>query len=160
MDTASIVSIAVIYPILFIGLARGAIKYELMDMNCPDGPNTVDKTSCKDGNGKLWANYRTSPGDSVSKSLDKISELNKNYGKNIIWRKCVVMGIFASMLIFLITQRRPPNGFELLGSSVVIFIICYMTTSYYRQHHDRFIEDALDDNIKYIRSKLNTTVSA
>lgn len=156
MSEVAVFASYLVYPALALWFYTKVVPSEFEDMRCPDGPDTTNKSLCKEGNGKLWAKYKHLNDDSVKSSLDKISELNKNYGKFIAWRRYLFSAVIASILIFFITQRTLPNGFELLGSSIVIFIVFYMLMNYYRVHHDKYIEDALEGNLKHINKKLNT----
>lgn len=154
MDIVSIGISAVIYCVLLYVIAKKVIKNELYDMTCPDGPDTKDMSQCKDGNGKLWARHKYVKTDNVGECIDKMSILNKNYNKPIMWRRCILMGFVASILVFSVTQQRLPSGFELLGSTILIFIVFYVATNYYRHHHDRFIEESVEEHLKYIKTRL------
>lgn len=145
----------IIYGTVIFAVFHRAIKHELLDMTCPEGPDTKDKSVCKDGNGKLWANYRYSKSDSPKSSLEKLSNLSDSYSKVIIWRRYITLAFISSLLLFLITQQRIPSGFELLGAMVVIFTVFYVAHNYYSYHHDRFISEATESNLKHLKTYIN-----
>lgn len=144
--------------LIYIGIIwfiwHGAIERELLDLNCPDGPNTKDKNVCRDGNGKLWANYKYVPGESVKASLAKLKILNRNWGHPVIWRRCLIMAFMASLLVWIITHQKIPDGFELVGSMLAIFIVWYLAHSFFGFHHDRFIEDTISEHLQSLFSHL------
>lgn len=131
------------------------VKRELLDMNCPDGPDTKDMSVCKDGNGKLWAKHRFTLNDTVKTSLAKISALNHSYNKAIIWRRYLILSFVATILLFLVALQRLPTGFELLGSMLIIFIVFYVAHNYYRYHHDRFIEESITRHLRHLAQNIS-----
>lgn len=139
-----------IYAFISVAIFQKAVKRELLDMNCPEGPDTKDPSVCRDGNGKLWANQKYTKQDTPQSSLAKISTLNQNYGKAIIWRRYLILSVVSSILLFLVTQQRLPSGFELLGAMLIIFIVFYVAHSFYRYHHDRFIEETITRHLRHL----------
>lgn len=150
----STISTAIIYLVVFVLIIKEVIKNELYDMNCPHGPNTPDKNVCRDGNGKLWSPHKYAPSDTLSSSIEKTGELVKNFSKAVIWRRTFVFSVMATILVFLTVHRRLPNGFELIGTILGIFTIFYLSNSYYKYHHDRFIEETAMEHLKFISSKV------
>lgn len=147
-------SSVLIYGLVIFAIVTKGIQRELLDMNCPEGPDTKDKSVCKDGNGKLWAGHKFTKSDTPRTSLAKISTLNQNYGKAVIWRRCIILSFVATILIFLVTLKRLPSGFELLGSMLVIFMVFYVANGFYRYHHDSFIEEAITEHLKHLGRSL------
>ena len=151
---AEIVISVLIYGAVVWAVWTKAIQRELLDMNCPEGPDTKDRSVCRDGNGKLWAHYRVKKDDSPRASLAKIRVLHHNYAKAVQWRRCFVLSFVATLFLFLVTQQRLPSGFELLGSMLVIFIAWYMAGSFYDFHHNRFMREAIDGHLASLLKQL------
>jgi hypothetical protein len=153
MATEIVIS-ALIYGVVIWAVWTKAVQREQLDMTCPEGPDTKDRSVCRDGNGKLWARYRHQPGESPRASLAKMRVLNRNWGKPIIWRRCFALAFSASILLCLVTQQRLPTGFELIGSMVVLFLVWYVSHSFFQVHHDQFIEEAIEQHLRAVFATL------
>ena len=65
----------IIYGTLLFLLFKLAIRTEMADIKCPEGPHTKDTSLCKEGNGKL---FQVAKYNNIWKKLKKILFVVKN----------------------------------------------------------------------------------
>jgi hypothetical protein len=145
----------IIVYIIVIFLLIKAYKSEALDIFCPPGCKEYDKKYCGDGKGKYYINGMGNDKDDIPVLLNKI-ELNANIDENTVkWRRCLVLAIISSILLFLIVFSKLPSGSELMMSILIIFLVFYFSFSFYQWHYTKFPAFNIYKNINILRKKLN-----
>lgn len=142
-----------IYLVLTALVFLYCLPREKADLCCPDGPSTKDQSKCGDGNGVLYANYRPKKEAKLATLFANLSSLSKALTTEVHWRRYLLVSYSATLLLFLITQRRFPNGIELLGSILTIYSILCVFQGFYRYHHYKFLQEAIESNLKLLKSR-------
>lgn len=150
-DKGNIILNVTVYITLF-SILKFAISREKSDLYCPEGPDTKDKSLCKDGNGKIYAKYKYSPDDKGKpiESLKKLSKLGNTHSVEIIWRRCIIIALISTLVLNIVTKGSLPNGPELLGGTIIIWTLLYVSFHYYRCHHQNLISEEMDKHIRNV----------
>lgn len=135
-------------------------KGELPDLKCPQGPYTEDKTQCREGNGKSYAGSQPAPKDSSELLLKKIEIAATAARKDILWRRCFLPAVAATLCLFGLVLRRFPRWFELLSATFFIMMPIYFMQTFYSHHHYAHIEKNIQNSLAILRERLPVNPSA
>jgi hypothetical protein len=141
--------------VLLIFILYYVLKTEKADIMCPEGPNTVDKSVCREGNGKSYAGSQPSKDptkDKIATLLQKIEIAAKAPRKDVLWRRAFI-GCCIGFLLFSAIMRRIPTVPETILLFITMVII-YGIYSCYNYHHYRHIEDNIVASTEEIKRRL------
>ena len=141
----------IIYGLFIIILLQVAIPTEKSDMTCPNGPYTINKKLCRDGNGKLLqvANYKDT--DSPNMILSKINKLITNKQTQVYWRRFFILSfIFTIFSHYLITDRLP-DGKMFIILFTVFFLGVTNMNSFYVYHYDNHFDKKITNGIEKVK---------
>lgn len=154
MGFGIIVDISVLLALLLltsIALKKG----EIPDLKCPQGPYTEDKSQCREGNGKSYAGSQPTPRDSTELLLKKIEIASTASRKDILWRRCFLPAVAATLCLFGLVLRRFPRWFELLSATFFIMMPIYFTQTFYSHHHYAHIEKNIQNSLTLLKDRLS-----
>jgi hypothetical protein len=143
---------------IFILLLAGSIalrKGELPDLKCSDGPYTKDKSTCREGNGKSYAGSHPKETDSAETLLNKIQIAAGASRKDILWRRCFLPAIAATLCLFGLVLRRMPRWFELFSATFFIMMPIYFMQTFYSHHHYAHIEKNIQNSVTFLKDRLS-----
>lgn len=160
MGLGLIVDILVLFGLL--AMASIALKKgELPDLKCPQGPYTEDKTQCREGNGKSYAGSQPASKDSIDVLLKKIGIAATASRKDILWRRCFLPAVAATLCVFGLVLRRFPHWFELLSVTFFIMMPIYFMQTFYSHHHYAHIEKNIQNSLSFLQDRFqNLTTSS
>lgn len=152
MGLGLIVDILVLFGLL--AMASIALKKgELPDLKCPQGPYTIDKTQCREGNGKSYAGSQPSSNDPIDTLLKKIGIAATASRKDILWRRCFLPAVAATLCVFGLVLRRFPHWFELLSVTFFIMMPIYFMQTFYSHHHYAHIEKNIQTSLSLLQDR-------
>lgn len=135
---------------IFIITAIYAFKMEFTDLRCP----SVGSKFCAPGRGVAYFQGRPTNNDSVPVLLDKIS-LSSSYESNSVkWRRCLIISLVITFVLFLLVFSRLPTGQELLIFLLIIYMSLYFMLSYYQNQVSKPAVKQIDVAVKLIRQHL------
>jgi len=142
-----IFALSVLLILTSIALKKG----EIPDLKCPQGPYTEDKSQCREGNGKSYAGSQPAVDDSSETLLKKIEIAATAARKDILWRRCFLPAVAATLCLFGLVLRRFPRWFELLSATFFIMMPIYFMQTFYSHHHYAHIEKNIQNSLTFLR---------
>lgn len=138
-------------------LTRYALKSERADLFCGVGNMSYDPNKCGDGKGKTYAPARITPTDSTNVVLEKIKWLAKYKDRTIIWRRFLITGVLALIIIILLTPQLWNTKSANIYFTIIlgVFMASLFVNNYYAFHYDQFPAAFIDEGITHIRKKYN-----
>lgn len=131
------------------------VRVEKVDLTCPEGPYTKDRTVCGDGNGKSYGNTKPNVKDNNVEVIQKIKKLARSLREDICWRKAFIASFIMMVLIFLFVFRRIPEAIEMFGVMFVCMVTGWLFYSFYNSHHYKHIEYNLLGNANVLEDRIN-----
>lgn len=149
----------ILVDILVLGVLLAATsialkKGEMPDLKCPQGPYTEDKSQCREGNGKSYAGSHPEVDDSSETLLKKIEIAATAARRDILWRRCFLPAVVATLCLFGLVLRRFPRWFELLSATFFIMMPIYFMQTFYSHHHYAHIEKNIQGSLTLLRNRL------
>jgi len=145
-----IFALSVLLLLTSIALKKG----EIPDLKCPQGPYTEDKSQCREGNGKSYAGSQPAVDDSSETLLKKIEIAAMASRKDILWRRCFLPAVAATLCLFGLVLRRFPRWFELLSATFFIMMPVYFMQTFYSHHHYAHIEKNIQGSLALLKDRL------
>lgn len=152
MEIETILSIIGLVILLYT--LKTVSSWEWTDIKCPHGPDTKDRSLCKEGNGKNYNGSQPNKTDTTRILLDKINIAGTAVKKDVLWRKAFMYASIASILIFLLALRKFPELHELFLTTLLIMLVIYFGNNYYNYHHYSHIENNIKDTVNILKSRL------
>lgn len=148
----------IVYGVLLFLLFKLAIRTEMKDMKCPEGPHTKDTSLCKEGNGKLFqvANYKKT--DDINKIGKKITKLIGDKHTQVYWRRSFILAVISSIIGIYAVTGSFGNGRSLLFLFLIIYIGSTSINSFYVHHYDKIFDRKILEGITKIRSIENKKI--
>ncbi len=135
--------------IIIILLLGSAIHMERMDLYCPQGPDTVDRSLCRDGNGKGLFQTLPRKEDSLSETVQKISRLADAITGRVKWRVSFIGAVLTAFLLNLLLFSE--IDWRRLGVTIIIeFLAFYLLLSFYDVHYFEHISRNLHHSAQHI----------
>jgi len=139
----------VIYIVLGIVLFY-AIRMEYTDLYCK---STTSK-KCGTCMGNAYIKGKPVNNDDINTLLNKIA-ISARYELNgVKWRRCFILAIIATFILFFLLYNRLPTGPELLISVIVLYVIYYLAAIFYQQTVATCAIKQIDQSIGQIKNKL------
>jgi len=141
---------------IFYGLAGLAIykilNEEKKDLWCVKTKNGYELKG--DGWSKLYKSGEYEEKDTVSKLLDKCEWLSLFNERTVKWRRFLITAVIIciAVSVFIFEQELSINKYLIM--ILLIYIILFSLSNYYRFHFERYPEIYSRDNITQIRNKL------
>jgi len=142
-----------VYSIIIVIFYKFLIT-EKTDITCPQGPNTKDKSVCREGNGKTYNGSQPSSNDKAAILLQKIDIAATAIRKDVVWRKSYIIACISAVFIFGLILKISPTISEVVLTIFIIGTIIYATHNLYNYHHTKHIEDNILASTNLLRSKL------
>lgn len=141
----------IIYGIFIVVLLQVAIPTEKSDMTCPNGPYTINKKLCRDGNGKLFQVGKYKKTDNVNMVLDKMNKLIINKQTQVYWRRFFILSFILSIFSHYLITNKLPDG----KMFIILFIVLYLgltnMNSFYVYHYDKHFDKSLVQGIQNVK---------
>ena len=154
-----------IFVIIFIFVLL-ILVYWILQAECKDlyGPIENEKLSEEyrkkqlikhGGNGYLHYKGRGHKDDSIEDLLNRIWWLSTIENRTSKWRRILLASIIASGIILVLLVPQIPSPSQIFITILCIFLIFIGILSYYYFHCDRFPPYYIQENLNYLRKKLN-----
>lgn len=141
--------------IIFSILLIYATKMEYSDLFCSTNKG---KQICKSGNGVAYREGKPSPNDSVDVLLQKISYSSIYETNSVKWRRCLILSVVITLVLFFLLFSRLPTGREFLICVLIIYFTMYLMLSFYQSQVAKYAVKQILTSIKYINDiKSNLT---
>lgn len=121
------------YIIIFIILCI-LLWWEGKDIGCPNSVKSPS-SECGFGKGAAYSQGLIEQGDSCSTLITKIEKSSNVLQFTIYWRRNLLVGFFATVLVWLFVMLRVPNVLEFLLTWLLIFLVAYFFANFYNFHH-------------------------
>lgn len=140
LDWVDIVIIVTIVILLFL-----AIRTESYDLTCPEGPNTVDMSVCREGNGKAYNDAIPQDSDDRYESRERIIRGARSITTHVRWRMIFIAStILAGLITALIL---PAWNWRLLFLILILsFVVMYGVSNFVDYHHYNYVRDYINAN--------------
>lgn len=92
--------------------------------------------------------------DSIKNSLSKIEWLGNNYKDQIVWRKCLICAILASIFIWIIVGINKFKVTKAIAILFALYVIFYGIRNYEGAHFYKIKARYIYSNVDNIRKKL------
>jgi len=104
-----------------------AVQLEYKDLYCPH-----PKQKCKRGRGAVHEAGKIKDDDSYDEILRKIRISSRYDESSVYWRRTIIFTVIILYSVLIISQRRLPNGYEILSSFIVIYLLFFLFLNYYQ----------------------------
>lgn len=75
---------------------------------------------------------------------------SSEYAKDLIlWRQCYIISLISAFLVWIVLTKKIPDGQNLFITTLVIFIVTYLITSFYIVHLHNEVQERVKNNISY-----------
>jgi len=129
-------------------------KTELADLTCPEGPNTKDRSLCREGNGKSYNGSAAEFKDKTSIMLKKIDIAATATRRDVVWRRSYIIACVSLVLIFMLVLKRFPSAPEAVLTVLIIMTSTYFTYNFYNYHHTKYPEQNILDSTALLRERI------
>jgi hypothetical protein len=141
-----------VYGVLLLLLFKLAIRTEMSDIKCPEGPHTKDKSLCKEGNGKLFQVAKYNKNDDINKIGSKITKLIQNKHTQVYWRRSFILSIIIAIMGNYIILGSLPRARNLLFLFLLVYVCSTSMNSFYVHHYDKIFDKKIVEGVNKIRS--------
>lgn len=142
----------IIYAIIIFLIFYAIIPTEKDDLTCPDGPNTKDKSLCREGNGKTYNGSRAFKTDNVSVLLGKITIAAKANTHDVMWRKSFLAGMVCVIFLYMFVHKHFPSGCDMVLTIFITAVIFYFCHILYQHHHYTHIQKNITEAVDMLKS--------
>lgn len=142
----------IIYGTLLFLLFKLAIRTEMADIKCPEGPHTKDTSLCKEGNGKLFQVAKYNKNDDINKVGSKIIKLIQNKHTQVYWRRSFILSIIIAIMGNYIITGSLPSSRNLLFLFLLVYVCSTSMNSFYVHHYDKIFDRKIVEGVNKIRS--------
>lgn len=141
----------IIYGIFIVLLLQIAIPTEINDMTCPNGPYTINKKLCRDGNGKLFQVAKYNDTDSPNMILTKINKLIENKHTQVYWRRFFILSFILTIISHYLITDKLPDGKMFIILFTMFFLGVINMNSFYVYHYDNHFDKKITNGIKRVK---------
>lgn len=137
----------VVYSI-FIYFLWFALTKESNDINCRDSKGKI----CGKDMGRAYVHGKLDESDDINTLLKKLKMTSRYEINSILWRRCFIVAIISSIILIFVLKNRMPTGIELTAGFLIIYIVMYMTLTYFQQKISKPALKQLDELVEKIKS--------
>lgn len=103
-----------------------------------------------------WQDVQPDLTDTVPETIGKMQHLLRVTSRHVVWRRAVLSGVFATILVWAIALRRRPDWDEFLLSILATTIVFSQFWSHYTYHDFAMTERVLQNNLLNLDRKLSS----
>jgi hypothetical protein len=127
---------------------------ELADVTCPQGPNTKDRSLCREGNGKSYNGSAPKSKDTTASLLKKIDIAATAERRDVVWRRCYIIACACLILLFTLALGRWPSASEAVLTVLIIMTVSYFAHNFYNYHHNSHPEKNILDSTALLQERI------
>lgn len=124
-----------------------ALRIEYKDLFCPYGGK------CKYGNGNSYKEGKVHRDDSCKEILQKIRISSRYDESSVYWRRSIVFASITVFAVLIIALRRLPTGWEALMGFIIIYLLTYLSLSYYQENLSKPAAKQVDRATKILQDR-------
>lgn len=148
-----------IQKIFLIAIVIVIIKYvwsmDTRDRSNPFGlSKKCDSKLISEENGPTLFKGKPKKSDSILKRLQKIDWLIDNSSRDVLWRRTLAFSMAISIII-LYSLNLELNLQKYLTTTVFIFLVIYLSHSYYEHHINHYRCKYIKEHVKRMQNELN-----
>lgn len=126
------------------------IYKERQALGCKDIP---DGSDCKNNLGKAVIGTKSNFSDSDKKIFENIIFASEYANRDVVWRRAFLISCVSAIVIIWILYQRLPSEIEFTVIIIVITILMYSSSNFYKFHLIDHIQNNITESVNILKSR-------